>query len=72
MKLPLSARDPMGWLPGMRVWTPQDHQSSITDFDLVSLGHAEVPGYLAARVGGYYVESAPTTAGMPASPDPAC
>lgn len=51
-----ATRDLMGWLPGLRVWTPPDHQSSVTDFDLVSLGHPEVPGYLAARVGGYYVE----------------
>lgn len=49
-------RDLMGWLPETRVWTPPDHQSSVTDFDLVSLGHPETPGYLAARAGGYYVE----------------
>ncbi len=49
-------QDLMGWLPAARVWTPPSHQSSVTDIDLVSLGHPEVPGYLAARAGGYYIE----------------
>jgi hypothetical protein len=49
-------QDLMGWLPGERVWTPVQHQSSFTDLDLVSLGHPEVPGYLVVRAGGYYIE----------------
>ena len=49
-------QDHMGWLPADRVWTPAPNQSSVSDFDLVALGYPEVPGYLAARVGGYYVE----------------
>lgn len=49
-------QDLMGWLPAARVWAPPEHQSSVTVFDLVSLGHPEIPGYLAARAGGNYIE----------------
>ena len=49
--------DRMGWLPPSRVWTPTGRNSSDTgEIDLVSLGHPEIPGYLAARVGDLYVE----------------
>jgi hypothetical protein len=49
--------DRMGWLDPTRVWTPSGtNSSSVDEFDLVSLGHREIPGYLAARIGGLYVE----------------
>jgi hypothetical protein len=49
--------DRMGWLDPLRVWTPTNVGSSDSyQFDLVSLGHPEIPGYLAARIGGVYVE----------------
>ncbi|KAI9783826.1 MAG: hypothetical protein M1839_003162 [Geoglossum umbratile] len=49
-------QDLMAWLPAGRIYTPAANQSSLTDIDLVSLGHSEVSGYLCAKVGSYYVE----------------
>jgi hypothetical protein len=49
--------DRMGWLPSARVWKPTNGNSSTSyQFDLVSLGHPEIPGYLAAIVGDIYIE----------------
>jgi hypothetical protein len=49
--------DRMGWLDAARVWTPSVMNSShVETLDLVSLGHFDRPGYLAAKVGGVYVE----------------
>jgi hypothetical protein len=49
--------DRMGWLPASRVWsTPAANSSWSDEFDIVSMSHPEIPGYLAARVGGVYVE----------------
>lgn len=49
--------DRMGWLDASRVWDPQGTHSSWSDtFDLVSMSHPEIPGFLAAHVGEYYVE----------------
>jgi len=48
--------DFMGWLEPSRIWTPPHSGSSIDTIELVSLGHTEVPGYLAARINSVYVE----------------
>jgi hypothetical protein len=48
--------DRMEWLPQDRVWSPREGGSTVTDVDIVSLGHPEVSGYLCARAGGYYIE----------------
>jgi hypothetical protein len=49
--------DRMGWLPASRVWTMTGGNSSGSgEFDIVSMSHPEIPGFLAARVGGVYVE----------------
>lgn len=48
--------DRMGWLPASRVWTEPTGGSFAQTVRLASLGHPEAPGYLAARVGGLYVE----------------
>jgi hypothetical protein len=49
--------DRMGWLDPARVWTPAyGGGSSVEQVDLVSLGHPDVPGYLAAKVENLYVE----------------
>ncbi len=48
--------DRMGWLPASRVWTGPINGSFSECLDLVPLGHPEIPGYLAARVGQYYIE----------------
>jgi hypothetical protein len=50
-------QDRMGWLDQARVWAPSSFNSSITDqIDLVSLGHPDVAGFLAAKIGSLYVE----------------
>jgi len=47
----------MEWLPANRVWNhPSPFSSSVHSFDLVSLGHPEVPGPLAAVIGGLFLE----------------
>ena len=48
--------DAMGWLPASRTWVEPISDSFTQCLDLVPLGHPEIPGYLAARVGNYYVE----------------
>jgi hypothetical protein len=48
--------DRMGWLPSSRVWSASANSSSSDEFDLVSMSHPEIPGYMAARIGGLYVE----------------
>jgi hypothetical protein len=49
--------DRMGWLDPSRVWTPPlSGGSSQDELDLVSLGHAEVSGYIAAKIGNLYIE----------------
>jgi hypothetical protein len=49
--------DGMGWLPSSRVWQLSNSNSSDThQFDLVSLSHPEIPGYLAAHIHGLYLE----------------
>jgi hypothetical protein len=49
--------DRMGWLPASRVWHARGGNSSGYDeFDIVSMSHPEIPGYLAAYAGGLYVE----------------
>jgi hypothetical protein len=49
--------DRMGWLDPARVWTPGgSNSSSVNQLELVSLGHREIRGYLAAHVRGVYVE----------------
>jgi hypothetical protein len=49
--------DRMGWLNSSRVWSSATPQSSWSDsFDLVSMSHPEIPGFIAAHVGPYYVE----------------
>jgi hypothetical protein len=49
--------DRMGWLSPSRVWAPPSANSSSSDvFDLVSMSHREIPGYLAANIGNLYVE----------------
>ena len=49
--------DFLGWLDAARVWTPPHSGSGIYTLELVSLGHPEVQGYLAARAGAnLYVE----------------
>jgi len=48
--------DRMGWLLSSRVWTGPINGSFSECLDLVPLGHPEMPGYLAAQVGPYYVE----------------
>jgi hypothetical protein len=49
--------DRMGWLDTARVWTPSSaNSSSVEELELVSLGHPEIPGYLAVRIGELYVE----------------
>jgi hypothetical protein len=47
----------MDWLPAARTWASAHTNSSYQDeFDLVSLGHPEIPGYLAAIVNGKFIE----------------
>jgi hypothetical protein len=49
--------DYLGWLDAGRIWTPPHPGSGVDTIELVSLGHPEVQGYLAARVGdSLYVE----------------
>lgn len=49
--------DIMGWLPPSRVLDASSGNSSQSfSFDLVSLDHPEIPGYLAARIGNLYIE----------------
>jgi hypothetical protein len=49
--------DRIGWLDPDRVWTPAfASSSSVNQVDLASLGHPEVAGYLAAKIGSLYVE----------------
>jgi len=49
--------DRMGWLPASRVWSLPGKNSSFSgEFDIVSLSHPEIPGYLAALIGGLYIE----------------
>ena len=48
--------DLMGWLDPSRIWTPAHSGSTIETLELVSLGHTQVPGYLAARINSLYVE----------------
>jgi hypothetical protein len=48
--------DRMGWLPRSRVWQEPIRGSFAETFDLVPLGHPEIPGYLAGFVAGHYVE----------------
>ena len=48
--------DSMEWLPSARVWREPITSSFSECVDLVPLGHPEIPGYLAAKIGGYYVE----------------
>ena len=49
--------DYMGWLDPSRLWTPPHSGSWRDTLELVSLGHPEVPGYLAAKVDdSLYVE----------------
>jgi hypothetical protein len=49
--------DRMGWLPASRVWSAPGVNSSWSDeFDLVSMSDPNIPGYLAAKIGGTYVE----------------
>jgi hypothetical protein len=49
--------DFQGWFDASRIWTPPHSGSMMDTFELVSLGHPEVKGYLAARVGdSLYVE----------------
>lgn len=55
--LSVANMDRMGWLPASRVWSARTSNSSGTEcFDLVSLSHPELPGFLGARVGELYVE----------------
>ncbi|MDR0779531.1 MAG: hypothetical protein LBF16_02405 [Pseudomonadales bacterium] len=47
----------MGWMPADRVWNPPLKNSSDTyDIDLVALSSPNVPGFLAAELGGVIVE----------------
>lgn len=49
--------DFLGWLDASRVWTPPHSGSGVETFELVSLGHPEIQGYLAAKVAdSLYVE----------------
>jgi len=48
--------DRMGWLPANRVWQPKKHSSDLYEVEIVALEHPEVPGYLAARAGGWVAE----------------
>jgi hypothetical protein len=48
--------DLMEWLPASRVWREPIRDSFSECFDLVPLGHPEIPGYLAATIGGYHIE----------------
>lgn len=49
--------DRMEWLPAARVWSsPTKNSSDRFQFDLVSLSHPEIPGFLAAKIGGRYIE----------------
>jgi len=49
--------DLMGWLPSHRVWRPPiSGGSSSEEIELISLGHRDTPGYLAAVIGNLYVE----------------
>jgi hypothetical protein len=49
--------DLMDWLSAGRVWRPGSTNSSTAEvFELVSLGHPEIPGYIAAIVAGRYIE----------------
>src|SRR5205085_1063593 len=46
-----------GWLPASRVLTDSLGSSSESfAFDLISLDHPEIPGYLAAKIGDLYLE----------------
>ncbi len=47
----------MGWLPSSRLYSPSNSNSSQTfEFDLVSLSHPEILGYLAGKIGDAYIE----------------
>lgn len=46
----------MDWLPPSRVLTMSGNSSQTLTFDLVSLGHPEIPGFLAAKIGDLYIE----------------
>lgn len=49
--------DRMGWLPSERTWfSPSADRSFSAVFELVSLSCPEIPGFLAALVGGTYLE----------------
>jgi hypothetical protein len=48
--------DRMGWLPASRVWTTSANSSTTDEFDLVSMSHPEIPGYMAAQIGSLYIE----------------
>ena len=49
--------DRMGWLDPARVWNSTRSNSSFSAcLDLMSLGHPQIPGYLAAIVSGLYIE----------------
>jgi hypothetical protein len=49
--------DRMGWLDPSRVWSQPNVNSSWSDtFDIVSMSHPEIPGYMAAAINGLYVE----------------
>lgn len=49
--------DRMGWLDPARIWTKSNlYSTTYYQFKLVSLGHPEIPGYLAAKFGSLYIE----------------
>lgn len=46
----------MSWLDPARIWTQPTTNTSVATFELVSLGHKEIAGYLAAKIGNLYIE----------------
>lgn len=48
--------DRMGWLEAARTWTQPANNTTVATFELVSLGHREIPGYLAAKIRNLYIE----------------
>ncbi len=49
--------DMMGWLDPSRTWTKSNlYSTTYYQFKLVSLGHPEIPGYIAAKFGSLYIE----------------
>lgn len=48
--------DRMGWLPASRVWHFPTGSSGEDTIDIVALEHPGVPGFLAAELGGVFVE----------------